>query len=461
MALHKSLSASGRGRVVPVIAMGVKGLDDALRALPARAGKWAGATGFSAKAGEVALVADDAGKLDSVLFGLGDGAAADPFIWSRLPGLLPDGLYRIEPAPQEGDIAALAWVLGTYAFTRYRDRQAGKARLVLPDGADGEEVTRIAQSVFLARDLINTPANDMGPEELEKAVRALARPYKARVQVVRGKALLDKGFPLVHAVGKGSAREPRLIDLRWGGRDGPRITLIGKGVCFDSGGLDLKTASGMVLMKKDMGGAANAMALARMIMDAGLPVRLRLIVPAVENSVSGEAFRPGDIYPSRKGLTVEIGNTDAEGRLVLADALALADEEKPDLLVDLATLTGAARVALGPDLPAFFADDDLVAEELAALAGQVNDPLWRLPLWRPYAAKLDSPIADINHISSDGFAGAITAALFLKRFVDHAASWLHFDIFAWSPEARPGRPKGGEAQAIRALYALIKQRYGR
>jgi leucyl aminopeptidase len=462
MALHKSLSASGRGRVVPVTATGTKQLKQALAGLPQRFAAWAEAGGFAGKAGELALVPDEKGKLEGVLFGLGDpdGAGADPFIWGKLPGLLPDGLYRLEPVPENPGLAALAWVLGTYAFTRYREREPVKARLVLPKGADGEEVTRIAESVFLARDLINTPANDMGPEDLERAVRDLAKAHKARVQVVRGEALLAKGFPLVHAVGKGSAREPRLIDMRWGGRDGPRITLIGKGVCFDSGGLDLKTSSGMLLMKKDMGGAANAMALARMIMDAGLRVRLRLIVPAVENAVSGTAFRPGDIYPSRKGLSVEIGNTDAEGRLILADALALADEEKPDLLIDLATLTGAARVALGPDLPAFFTDDELVASELGEAAGQVNDPLWRLPLWRPYAAKLDSPIADINHISSDGFAGAITAALFLNRFVEQAASWLHFDIFAWSSEPRPGRPRGGDAQAVRALYGLIKTRYG-
>jgi leucyl aminopeptidase len=276
----------------------------------------------------------------------------------------------------------------------------------------------------------------MGPDALEAAVRALAARHKAKVEVVKGDALLEKNFPMIHAVGRASSEAPRLIDMRWGPKGAPKVTLVGKGVCFDTGGLDIKPASGMLIMKKDMGGAANVLGLASMIMDAKLVIRLRVLIPAVENAISGNAFRPGDILPSRKGLTVEIGNTDAEGRLVLADALALADEQEPQLLIDMATLTGAARVALGPDLPPFYTDDDALAGEVAAAAIAVEDPLWRMPLWRPYEAKLTSKIADINNVTTDGFAGSVTAALFLRRFVEKAASWAHFDIFAWNPSAR-------------------------
>jgi leucyl aminopeptidase len=314
--------------------------------------------------------------------------------------------------------------------------------------------------VFLARDLINTPANDMGPEALEKAARRLARAHKATVAVVKGEDLLKKNFPIIHAVGRASAEAPRLIDLTWGPKGAPKVTLVGKGVCFDTGGLDVKTASGMLLMKKDMGGAANVLGLASMIMEAGLKLRLRVLVPAVENSISAGSFRPGDVLTSRKGLTVEIGNTDAEGRLVLADALALADEEAPQLLVDMATLTGAARVALGPDLPPFYTDDEALAADIAAASAAEEDPLWRMPLWRPYAAKLASKIADTNNVTSDGFAGSVTAALFLQRFVGKAKSWAHFDIYGWNPADRPHGPIGGEAQGIRALEKVISQRFG-
>ena len=328
---------------------------------------------------------------------------------------------------------------------------------MVPDGVDGEELSRAAEAVTLCRDLINTPSNDLGPAELEDAVRKLAAQHGAAINVINGEAL-EKGFPLIHAVGMGSKRSPRLIDLTWGKESAPKITLVGKGVCFDTGGLDIKPASGMLNMKKDMGGAATALALAHMIMAGGLKVRLRVLVPAVENSISGISFRPRDVYVSRKGLSVEIGNTDAEGRLILADALALADEEKPALIADFATLTGAARVAMGPELAPFFTDDDALAGDLMAAGTREYDPLWRMPLWRPYDSMLDSKVADFNNVGSGPHGGAITAALFLRRFVE-AKSWLHLDIFAWTASAKPGRPEGGELQSARAIYAMLKERY--
>jgi len=381
----------------------------------------------------------------------------DLFRPGQLSGLLPPGTYRFANAPHDARLAALAFALGAYQFTRYRKADARNVRLVLPEGVDGNDLTRVIEGVTLARDLINTPSNDMGPAELEDAARALAKQHGAMVRVTDGDALA-KQFPLVHAVGVGSARSPRLIDFTWGKDSDPKITLVGKGVCFDTGGLDIKPDTGMLNMKKDMGGAATALALAHMIMSRGLKVRLRVIIPAVENAISGTSFRPRDIYTSRKGISVEIGNTDAEGRLILADALALADEEKPALIVDFATLTGAARVALGPDVPAAFTDDDALAAEIARFAAAENDPLWRLPLWRPYEAMLDSKVADLNNVGSGGQGGAITAALFLRRFVT-AKSWLHLDVFAWTASAKPGRPEGADCQTARALYAMLVARY--
>lgn len=412
---------------------------------------------FEAAAGQVLVLPGAGGLPAAVLFGLGSGPAT-PLDAGALATALPPGDYRLASGFDEAQ-AAIAFGLGAYRFTRYRAGKPRDVRLVWPQGADRAEVTRILAGVQLARDLINTPANDMGPEELAAVAMDLAARHIADIDIVVGEELLAQGFPLVHAVGAGSARAPRLIDIRWGNADHPRLTLVGKGVCFDTGGLDIKPSSGMLLMKKDMGGAANVLGLAHMIMDAGLPVNLRVIIPAVENAVSGTAFRPGDIFPSRKGLSVEIGNTDAEGRLVLADALALACEDKPDLLIDLATLTGAARVALGPDLPPFFTDDEALAADIARVSMAVGDPLWRLPLWRPYARWLDSRLADINNNASAPFAGSVTAALFLARFAEGAGSWAHFDIFGWAPAARPGRPEGGEAQAIRALYTLLCERF--
>jgi leucyl aminopeptidase len=396
-----------------------------------------------------------------VLFGL--EAAHEPkdlFRPGLLPQHLPDGVYRFANDPHDTRLAALAFALGSYRFTLYRKAERRQVRLELAQSIDRDDLDRTVEAVTLARDLINTPANDMGPAELEAAARSLAARHGAEIRVTVGNELLAENFPLIHAVGRASERAPRLIELKWGEREHPRVSLVGKGVCFDSGGLDIKPESAMLLMKKDMGGAASVLALAHMIMDRGLKVRLTVLIPAVENSISGAAFRPRDVYPSRKGLTVEVGNTDAEGRLVLADALALADESAPELLIDMGTLTGAARVALGPDVPPFYTADESLAAALARHAATENDPLWRLPLWQPYDALLDSKVADLNNVSSGNFAGSILCALFLKRFVEAATAWLHIDIYAWTPAAKPGRPEGGECQAARALYALLAERYG-
>jgi leucyl aminopeptidase len=360
--------------------------------------------------------------------------------------------------------AALGWALGTYVFDRYRKAETRFATLVWPKRCRRAAVESAAAATFLVRDLINTPAEHMGPAELADAALRLARAHGARCRVIAGRRLLALGYPAVHAVGRASARAPRLVDLAWGRPGRPKLTLVGKGVCFDSGGLDLKSSSNMKLMKKDMGGAAHALALARMVMEARLPVRLRVLVPAVENSVAGNALRPLDVVPTRKGLTVEIGNTDAEGRVILADALAEAVGESPDLVIDLATLTGAARVALGAELPALFCNDDALAERLLRLGDREGDPLWRLPLFRPYAKQVESKVADLTNAPEGGAAGAITAALFLERFVERKGKpqtpWIHVDLMAWNAAARPGRPEGGEAMGLRALFALLDERYG-
>ena len=430
--------------------------------LPAQARQFALANGFAAKPGACLTLPAADGGIAEVVFGLEDanGKSRDLFRPGLLPGLLPAGTYRFANTPHDTRLATLAFALGSYRFGRYRKAEAPDVRLVPPEGIDVADITRMAEATSLARDLINTPANDMGPEELAAAARQLAERFGATFNCIVGDDLTRQNFPLIHAVGMASARAPRLIDLSWGDPSHPRLTLVGKGVCFDSGGLDLKPSSGMLIMKKDMGGAANALALALMVMDAKLKVRLRVLIPAVENAVAGNAFRPLDIFKSRKGLTVEIGNTDAEGRLVLADALALACEEQPDLLVDLGTLTGAARVALGPDLPPFYTDDEALALDVARCAREENDPLWRLPLWPPYDAWLDSKVANVNNAPSGTFAGSITCALFLQRFVEDAKSWLHVDIYGWTPTARPARPEGGECQAARAIYKLLGERYG-
>jgi leucyl aminopeptidase len=429
-------------------------------AAPAR--QFALANGFVAKPGACLTLPSADGQIAQVLFGLEDetSKSCDLFRPGALPGLLPPGVYRFGNAPHDTRLATLAFALGGYRFSRYRKADAANVRLVPPEGVDAADIMRMAEAAILARDLINTPANDMGPEELALAAQQLATRFGANFHCVVGDDLTRQNFPLIDAVGRASTRAPRLIDLSWGDPAHPKVTLVGKGVCFDTGGLDLKPSSGMLIMKKDMGGAANVLALAAMVMDAKLKLRLRVLIPAVENAVAGNAFRPLDIFKSRKGLSVEIGNTDAEGRLVLADALALADEERPDLLIDLGTLTGAARVALGPDLPPFYTNDETLALDLAICAKQENDPLWRLPLWPAYDAWLDSKVANINNAPSGTFAGSITCALFLQRFVEHAKSWLHVDIYGWTPSAKPARPEGGECQAARAIYKLLGQRYG-
>ena len=430
--------------------------------LDARSRAFADAAGFEPKAGRHLLLAGPDGALAEVLFGLenADDPVKDLLRPGALATLLPEGAYRFANAPNDAGLAALAFALGSYRFARYRKVEDRSVRLAWPAGVDAADVTRIAEGVWLARDLINTPANDMGPAELEDAVRAVASRHGARIHSIVGDNLLVENFPLVHAVGRAADRPPRLIDLTWGDAAHPKVTLIGKGVCFDTGGLDIKPESGMLNMKKDMGGAATVLALAHMLMDRGAKLRLRVLVPAVENSIGGAAFRPRDIYRSRKGITVEIGNTDAEGRLILADALALADEDAPELVIDMATLTGAARVALGPEVVPFYTDDEALATELALCAATQSDPLWRLPLWGPYDQMLDSKVADINNVSSGGFAGSITAALFLRRFVSAAKAWLHCDIFAWNQAAKPARPEGAECQGARALYHLLTQRHG-
>jgi len=436
---------------------------DAIRAeLPEHARQFAGANGFAGKPGAcLALPAAD-GRIAGVLFGIEDEDAKsrDPFRPGALPGLLPAGVYRFANAPHDTRLAVLAFALGRYRFARYRKADTPEVRLVPPDGVDTADILRMADAAALARDLINTPSNDMGPAELAEAAKDVATRCGASFDCVVGDDLLTRNFPLIHAVGMASSRAPRLIDLNWGDPAHPKVTLVGKGVCFDTGGLDLKPSGGMLIMKKDMGGAANVLALAQMVMDAKLKLRLRVLIPAVENAVAGNAFRPLDIFTSRKGITVEIGNTDAEGRLILADALALADEDKPDLLIDMGTLTGAARVALGPDLPPFYTWDERLAQDIAACSLKENDPVWRMPLWPPYDSWLDSKVATISNAPSGAFAGSITCALFLQRFVEHAKSWLHFDIYGWTPTAKPARPEGGECQAARAVYKLLSERYG-
>jgi leucyl aminopeptidase len=452
------LSSSSKG--VPITIIPPKGWKDVRGLLGSEAKAWADANGFGGEPGRLLAIPDAKGGIARVLASIGNSADSDPFNFGRLCRSLPEGAYVIDGEMEAAGLMALGWCLEAYGFDAYGKALPKAARLVCPKNVDREEILRAARATYLVRDLVNIPASDMGPDELEAAARAVASAYKAKVTVTKGKAL-ERGFPMIHAVGKASPREPRLIDFSWGPARAPKVTLVGKGVCFDTGGLDIKPASGMATMKKDMGGAANVLGLAQMIMAAKLPVRLRVLIPAVENSISGNAFRPGDVLRSRKGITVEIGNTDAEGRLVLGDTLALADEENPDLMIDMATLTGAARVALGPDLPPFYTDDDDLAGALLDAGRSENDPVWRMPFWQPYTRLFESSIADMNNAGESGFAGSITAALFLRRFVEKAKSYVHFDVFAWTPVARAGRPKGGEAQAMRALFATIARRYAK
>ncbi len=428
-------------------------------------GDWLKAVGFRGKARRTALVPNADGSLAGAVLGTGDGQAGDPcgpseLLLGLLPKTLPDGDYRLATADGEAaENAAIAWGLGSYQFRRYRGNGEDYGpRLVLPEDTNKARIKAIVEGIWFGRNLINTPASDMGPDDLEAAARMLAERHGAWLKVTTGDDLLAQNLPMIHAVGRAATQPPRLIDLNWQPQATTQlktVTLVGKGICFDTGGLDIKPPNAMLLMKKDMGGAASALALAHMIMALELPIALRVLVPAAENSVAGNAFRPGDVLTSRLGKTVEVGNTDAEGRLVLADALALGDETGPDLMISLATLTGAARVALGPDLPAFFTDDDDFAAAVARRGLTIGDPVWRLPLWRGYNSRLDSEVADMNNVSDGPFAGAITAALFLKRFVTKTRRYAHVDLYGWRTAARPLGPKGGEPHAARLLLATL------
>ena len=429
----------------------------------------AAAHGFEGRAGQLLVVSDGAGHISQAFAGIGTGDPEEvgPAVLRALAARLPAGDYAW-PDAIAGEAPAMAWALGGYGFHRYKaEPRPSKARLVAPAGVDLDRVLRVAKACALACDLVNTPANDMGPQALEDAAREVANAHGAAIDVICGEALLERGYPALHAVGRAAApaRAPRLIEMGWRGAGAAdaaaHIVLVGKGVTFDTGGLDIKPSAGMRNMKKDMGGAAHALALAAMVMGEGLPVRLSLLLPVAENAIAGDAMRPGDVLATRKGLSVEVGNTDAEGRLILADALTRAGELEPDLTIDLATLTGAARVALGPDLPPFYTDDDALAAEIEAAARAAHDPLWRMPLWSAYDAALDSDVADLkNDADAWAQAGSITAALFLKRFAPTRGAWAHLDIFAWNPRKRPGWPVGAEAQAIRALFHMLRARYG-
>jgi leucyl aminopeptidase len=449
---------------IPVAVLTKDQFPSRLAEAPERERNWMTAIGFSGEQGKLALVPAENGRLARIVVGLGEGSDPGAGMWALagLPDALPEGSYRLETVPDGADPTrlALGWALATYAFTRYRVKKSTATALVWPEGADQGRVERLARAVFLARDLANTPAGDLGPAELAAEAVRVAKAAGAKCRVIVGDDLLAENFPTIHAVGRAAAQPPRFVDIVWGEPTAPKVTLVGKGVCFDTGGLDLKTASGMRLMKKDMAGAAIVLGLAQAIMDANLPVRLRVLLPLVENAVAGNAMHPMDIIRTRKGLTVEIGNTDAEGRLILCDALAEATTEKPALLIDMATLTGAARVALGPELAALFCNNEALSRGLLEAAQIEEDPMWRMPLWRPYRKMIDSKIADLNNVSESPHAGAVTAALYLQEFVEPDIPWAHLDVMAWNPQSRPGRPEGAEATALRALYAHIAQRFG-
>ncbi len=444
------------GRTLPVFAVTSKILEAG--AIDPVALDWARKSGYKAEVGSILPVPAEDGSLGGALFGLGDNPDINPFLTGQLARGLPDGDWHVEIAPFSADQIALGFALGAYRFEEYKKaKRSLGATLAIPKDGVAADLRRQVAATYLVRDLINMPANEMRPKQIEDVAVDMASHYGADVHVITGDELLEQNFPLIHAVGRASSSSPRLIEMRWGHKGAPKITLVGKGVSFDTGGLNIKPGSSMALMKKDMGGAANILGLALMIMDVNLRVDMRVIIPAVENSISGNAFRPGDIYKSRKGLTVQIDNTDAEGRLILADALAYADEEKSDLLIDIATLTGAARVALGPDLTPFFTDNERTAKRIADSAAETNDPMWRLPLYMPYDGDLSTHTADLTNAPGGGMAGSITAALFLKRFVSNTKNWVHCDIYGWNQKDKPHGPLGGEAQSIRALYHYIRK----
>ena len=456
-ALHPDLLTPETEGAIPVRFVGPDSASEAAF------GGWAEANGFKGRSGQMLVAPDGQGGIAAVLVGVGD--RFDPMSARALPARLPPGLYRLEAGPEEARAAALAFLLGAYVFDRYKARpDRDRVRLVAPEGLDIAATQRIASACALAREMIDTPAADMGPLQIETIAREIATASGASLSVITGDALLEENYPAVHAVGRAAAphRAPRVVEIGWNldRADLPLVALVGKGVVFDSGGLDIKPAAGMRNMKKDMGGSAHALALGRLVMQADLPVRLVVLVAAVENAISADAFRPGDILNSRKGLTIEIGNTDAEGRLILADILTRAGEHSPDLTLDFATLTGAARVALGPELPPLYTDDETLAADLLEAARAVADPLWRMPLWPGYRASIDSELADVRNDSAGwAQAGSVTAALFLQKFAPTTGAWAHMDIFAWNPRARPGWPEGGEAQALRACFEMLKRRF--
>ncbi|MEZ0259488.1 MAG: M17 family metallopeptidase [Alphaproteobacteria bacterium] len=455
--------AKKTAKAIPITPVSADDFGDWLKKQDKKTQAWVKNAGYTGASGSVLSLPDDKGNVTRVLFGAGKDDSI--YTYADLPGKLPkaDAGYYIDKKMDKARATqvALGWALGSYQFSQYKSGKKKEfAQLVWPDKADKKGVKAMAEATFLVRDLVNMPANDLGPEELADAAEKLVKAFnKASIKIIEGKDLLKKNYPAIYEVGKGSPRAPRLIDIRWGKEKHPLVTLVGKGVAFDTGGLNLKPGSSMALMKKDMGGAAHVLGLAQMIMAENLPVRLRVLIPAVENSMDGNSFRPSDVIKTRKGISVEIGDTDAEGRLVLCDALAEACSEKPDLLIDFATLTGAARVALGPDLPAMFSNDKKVARELLDSADEVQDPLWQLPLWQPYKEMLNSKIADTNNVGGS-FAGAITAALYLEKFVDKEVPWVHIDTYAWNPGSKPGKPEGGEALGMRATYDLIKKKFG-
>jgi len=418
---------------------------------------WLTTSQFRGEAGCISQIPDKSGQLVTILCCINDFTN----MWSAgaLPFLLPEGQYEFKLSVKEYTSFAIAWGLGAYEFTRYKKSIRSPAQLIIPNTLNRKRIHNIVESIYLVRDLINIPTDDMGPSDLGAFAMLLSKQYKATCKQIIGENLLKNNYACIYTVGRASDDPPRFIDLRWGKSTHPKLTLVGKGVCFDSGGLNIKSSSGMLLMKKDMAGAAHALGLARMIMEAKLPVRLRVLIPAVENVISGNAYRPGDIIKSRKGTTIEIGNTDAEGRVVMADALTEAVSENPDLLIDLSTLTGAARVAVGTDISAVFANHDDVVAAVIKEGEKYNDPIWRLPLFAGYRESLNSSIADINNNSTDVYAGAITAALFLQEFVPSHIPWLHFDMMAWNVRTRPGRPQGGEAMALRALFGYLEERF--
>jgi len=454
------ITQKNKAKALPIYIVYAKHYDAWLKTQPSITRQWLKENGFKGTAGSFCLLP----AKDGTLAGVVCGSEEKLDIWSvaHLPTKLPPQLYYIEGkfTPQQVTQMALGWALATYKFTRYKKNNKNAATLLAPKGCDLRYVKSMAQAICWARDLINTPANDMNPDTLAEEAVAFAHDNDAKVSVIKGEALLRANYPLIYTVGKASSVPPHLVDIKFPRRDAPKVTLVGKGVCFDSGGLDIKSTSNMKMMKKDMGGAAIVLALAKAIIETKLPVQLRVLLPIVENAVSGNAMRPLDIVKTRKGITVEIGNTDAEGRLILCDALTEADDEKPDLIIDCATLTGAARVALGTEIPAFFTPDDKLSDALMKASQTQHDPLWRLPLWKEYRPQLDAQAADLSNDPDSAYGGAITAALYLQEFVSKTFSWLHIDMMAWNLKDKPGRPQGGEAMAVRALHALIKERYG-